>query len=550
MATLRVAADATSANLFTFSAVASLTTCLYLHRFDVRGDVFLAYLLIVFASTASLLSHAGLGTFETLIQTAQAMGLYIGCMTAITVLYRISPFHPLAAFPGPLINKVTALKLAHIVWSGKRYLIIKDLHERYGSFVRTGPTTLSISSPNAIMPVYASPHSMDKSEAYRPGRFHPGGLFFIRERDDHNKRRRIWAPAFSAPAVEHMLSVVNKRTLQMLQCIERRRTKEGLLDMTEVIRHWAYDLMADITFGKASRIELMEDGDPHGVVASVQNATVLFETLGEIPPLFDVMWYLPVTKDVHVLDRISKNIMAERKNAPGQEDISAHLLGELGGERLSDEELDLDATFSIVAGSDTTAGSLTLLMFYLLRDQETYARLRAELDQHFSSPEEANDWKKLVELPYLFGVVHEGLRLGTPFPGLPRVVAKGGVVIDGKYVPEKTIVGVPPYVQQTSPENFYPNPMEFRPERWSPDGLGPSTVTKKNAIMCFSSGPFSCLGKTFAIREIHLVVAKLVLAFDMRLAPGFDEQAWMDGCLNMRTTLFKHPLMITATPRH
>ncbi|KAH9934382.1 cytochrome P450 [Fomitopsis serialis] len=470
----------------------------------------------------------------------------------MTVLYRISPFHPLAAFPGPLINKVTALKLAQVVWSGKRHLMLKNWHEQYGTFVRTGPSTLSINASSAVMPLYASPHSLDKSGAYRPGRFHSGGLFFIRDREDHNKRRRIWAPAFSASSVENMLNVVSKRTLQMLQCMEDRRTKEGLIDMTELLGHWAYDLMADVTFGKASRTELMEDGDPHGVVESAQNATVVFEILGEAPPLFDVLWYLPVTKEVHALDRISRNIMVERKNAPGQEDISAHLLGEQGGERLSDIELDLDATFAIVAGSDTIAGSFTLLMFYLLRDQETYAKLRAELDQQFSLPEEANDWKKLMDLPYLFGVVHEGLRLGTPFPGLPRVVAKGGMMIEGKYIPEDTVVGVPAYVQQTSPENFYPNPMEFRPERWAPegDGLGPSTVTNKHAIMCFSFGPFSCLGRAFAVREFHLVVAKLVLAFDMRLAPGFDEEKWLDGCLNMRTTVFKHPLMITATARH
>jgi cytochrome P450 len=127
-------------------------------------------------------------------------------------------------------------------------------------------------------------------------------------------------------------------------------------------------------------------------------------------------------------------------------------------------------------------------MYYLLSDRETYNKLREELDSHYTGPEEVDDYKKLMELPYLFGTVHEGLRLGTPFPGLPRVVSDGGVVIDGTYVPEKTIVGVPPYVQQTSPDNFYPYPLEFRPERWQPEGLGPDTITRAHALMCFSYG--------------------------------------------------------------
>lgn len=39
------------------------------------------------------------------------------------------------------------------------------------------------------------------------------------------------------------MKVVDKRTHQMLGIMRTRATKEGGLDLTEVIRHWAYDLM-------------------------------------------------------------------------------------------------------------------------------------------------------------------------------------------------------------------------------------------------------------------------------------------------------------------
>ncbi len=114
-------------------------------------------------------------------------------------------------------------------------------------------------------------------------------------------------------------------------------------------------------------------------------------------------------------------------------------------------------------------------------------------------------------------------------------------------------------------------PMEFLPERWQPEGLGPETITKKDAMLCFSygscivfidsimglliklrnlTGAFSCLGKVFANQELHLTVAKLMLAYDMDLPKSFDQQKFMDGVLNMRTTLFAYPLAITATPRN
>ncbi len=58
-----------------------------------------------------------------------------------------------------------------------------------------------------------------------------------------------------------------------------------------------------------------------------------------------------------------------------------------------------------------------------------------------------------------------------------------------------------------------------------------------------------CLGKIFATQELHLTVAKLVLAYDMELPKSFDQQKFLDGVLNMRTTLFDYPLAITATAR-
>ncbi len=159
----------------------------------------------------------------------------------------------------------------------------------------------------------------------------------------------------------------------------------------------------------------------------------------------------------------------------------------------------------LLLGSDTTGGTLTILLFYLLRDRAVYKKLRDELDAHFHSIDEIDDPKGLQELPYLNGVVWEGLRLGTPFGGLPRVVGEGGSMIDGEFVPEDIIVvGSSRYFRHFASENvcslfrlipskparrnFYPLPMEFLPERWQPEGLGPETVTKKNAMLCFSYG--------------------------------------------------------------
>lgn len=139
-------------------------------------------------------------------------------------------------------------------------------------------------------------------------------------------------------------------------------------------------------------------------------------------------------------------------------------------------------------------------MFYLLSDRNVYVRLQSELDAAFPNADAPLDSRTLTDLPYLNAVVDEGLRLGTPFPGLRRVVPKGGVIIDEAFIPEGTTVGVPAYSQETSEENFWPEPKAFKPERWLPGGLGPDSRTRKSALMAFSFGlSFRALFKSFTI---------------------------------------------------
>ena len=47
--------------------------------------------------------------------------------------------------------------------------------------------------------------------------------------------------------MKNMMKVVEKRTHQMLHIMRSRHTKDGELDLTELIRHWAYDLMVTLS---------------------------------------------------------------------------------------------------------------------------------------------------------------------------------------------------------------------------------------------------------------------------------------------------------------
>lgn len=71
-------------------------------------------------------------------------------------------------------------------------------------------------------------------------------------------------------------------------------------------------------------------------------------------------------------------------------------------------------------GSDTTSTVLASLFFYLLRDEEKFIQLRAEIDRFYPRGEKITV-ERFGEMDYLDACVHEALRLSPALPsGSPR----------------------------------------------------------------------------------------------------------------------------------
>jgi len=63
---------------------------------------------------------------------------YVSALLFFTLAYRLSPFHPLAKFPGPVIAKTSKWWAAYITARGDLHRYYMSLHDRYGDIVRIG----------------------------------------------------------------------------------------------------------------------------------------------------------------------------------------------------------------------------------------------------------------------------------------------------------------------------------------------------------------------------------------------------------------------------
>jgi hypothetical protein len=67
---------------------------------------------------------------------------------AYNIIYRLY-FHPLAKFPGPVLNALSPVPGIVSLLRGRIPLDNKVLHDKYGSVVRVSPTELSYNSAQA-----------------------------------------------------------------------------------------------------------------------------------------------------------------------------------------------------------------------------------------------------------------------------------------------------------------------------------------------------------------------------------------------------------------
>jgi cytochrome P450 len=127
----------------------------------------------------------------------------------------------------------------------------------------------------------------------------------------------------------------------------------------------------------------------------------------------------------------------------------------------------------------------------------------------------------MQSLPYLTGVVREGLRLSMANPTrLPHTVPSSGWSFKGVHFPAGTNVGCSAFELHSLPTAF-PSPAEFQPERWLKESV---TDEASKAWFAFGAGTRQCIARNLAMTELYIATERLVEADVLRGSKAVQEK--------------------------
>lgn len=347
---------------------------------------------------------------------------------------------------------------------------------------------------------------------------------FIAEGEHWARQRRMVMASFAPAQVRAYLPA-------LLNVARRLRTRWGrsaacgqAIDLQADLMRFTVDAISGLAFGVD--VKTLESNDD----VIQQHLDKIFPTIWRRSHAIIPYWKLfklprdrALDRSMRAVDQAIRDFMAqarvrlqdpERRAAPPNLLEAMLVAADQPDSGMTDDDVIGNVFTMLLAGEDTTATSLSWMIYLLSRKPHSLERARREVDGLLGPMQ---DWtaEDLDKLNYLEACIHESMRL-KPVGPFNVVEALHDTVVAGVRVRKGTPVLLM-MRHDTVREDIFAKSKDFVPERWLGDGaaagLAPSHA--KRVSMPFGAGPRICPGRYLALLEIKLAAAMLLQTFDI-----------------------------------
>jgi cytochrome P450 len=402
-----------------------------------------------------------------------------------------------------------------------------EARRRFGNIVGmrgpNGRPALFVNDPAEIRRILVRQHARyRKGPGFERVKMLLGNGLIVSDGEVWRRSRTMIQPAFSRASMHRLIEVI------VACCRERQRRwsevaqADGALNITQETSDFALELILRTMFGDDYERCLMTSGaNP-------------FAFLSE-----DSTRDLRVVLKVRELRALLLDIVARRRAGKGGDAfdfLSIYLAArDKAGNPFSDKELLDELVTLIVAGYETSAGTLNWAWYLLAGERSCYDRMSAEARTRIPD-DSAIDADGVAAMVYTQALLQETLRLYPPVWLFTRRSAQDDSLTDYD-IAAGTNVYLSPYILHRS-EEFWPEPDRFDPERFGADS---EPKKGERPYFPFSLGPRRCLGEYFSFLEMKIHLGLLSQTFVM--SRGTSDAPGLDLGINLRsaTDLYLRP---------
>ncbi len=341
----------------------------------------------------------------------------------------------------------------------------------------------------------------------------------------HRRQRRLMQPAFHQQQIESFSEIMTRYALQRADSWNNG----GRVDVDWEMRDLTLNIVIKCLFNQD-----MSSNDVRRVGAAINFANWYMDNrFHQHERMRDILHRLPLPasrrfkREADFLDRVAYRMIEERRQADDAgNDLLSFLLNVREQEKdseesgyMTDRQVQDEITTILAVGHETVTTALTWTWYLLAVHPEIQSRFHAELDAVLGGhPPTVAD---LPNLTYTEQIITESMRLYPPVWRMGRVALEQFEVA-GYQIPTGALFCISPFITHHD-SRWFANPMEFRPERWTPEFRG---TLHRHAYFPFGGGPRRCIGEGFAWMEAKLIMATVGQQWHMRHDPkhkiGFD----------------------------
>ncbi|KAH8202061.1 hypothetical protein TruAng_003816 [Truncatella angustata] len=475
-----------------------------------------------------------LGGYRISEYATAALVLIVGWQ--ITAIVYNLYLHPLRNFPGPITSRASSIPWAIRHATGVQFLHTQKSHDEYGPVVRIGPNHLSFTDVRAWKDIYGhrvgAESSMQEMPKARPFYNVIRGVptsIVTADRDEHQRFRRALAHGFSDNSMREQEPLIQHYVDLLVTRLHEECDRGGKALNLEAWYNWTtFDVVGDLVFGQS--FQCLENVAYHPWVSfifksvrfgSVAVALTYVGLNWLVQILFKLNGFMAISNMRHHIRTFVKNRLSVEKE---RNDLFEGIVSKRKEWNISFEKLSSNAFILVLAGSETTATTLSGATYLLLSNPAALQRLTDEVRSSFKNVDEINI-NSVNRLTYMLAVLNESLRVYPPVTSsLARAVPGKGSEIAGHFVAGGTYVEVQHWSMNHSKENWT-EPWTFDPERFLHESKEASE-NKLEALQPFNVGPRNCIGRNLAYAEMRLILARIIYDFDLKLAD--DSKNWVE----------------------